>query len=216
VSGQPCYVEAQLRLLSPIKKPRLGRAVLSLSIMSLMAAGVLVLSACSGNKTPVPQTTPTSAGNTRQGSALDGVPPKAASSAAVPPMQASTGLPSPANRVQKNEAGSVTIEVTWETEQASSDSFRFAVSIDTHSVNLDQYDLSKLAILRNDKGQQVAPTAWNAPPGGGHHRSGTIVFPAAGGGKSLVGADTKYVELVIRDVAGVKERVLRWNLGTNS
>lgn len=106
----------------------------------------------------------------------------------------------------------MTIEAKWETEQASSTSIRFAVSMDTHSVDLDKYDLSTLATLRNDKGQQIAATTWDGPSGGGHHRAGTLVFPAADNGKPMIEQGTKYVELIIRDVANVKERVLRWDL----
>ncbi|MBI2954876.1 MAG: hypothetical protein HYY30_11220 [Chloroflexi bacterium] len=129
--------------------------------------------------------------------------------------QASTSLPVPTNRLQKNQAGNVTIEVTWEANQAAKDSLRFAVVMDTHSVDLDKYDMAKLTTLRTDKGRQVVPTAWDGPPGGGHHRTGAIVFPAAEGGKSLIETDTKYVEVTIRDVANIKERVLRWNLEKN-
>lgn len=136
--------------------------------------------------------------------------PAASASAA----QASASLPTPTNRLQKNQAGNVTIEVTWEANQASKDSLRFAVVMDTHSVDLDKYDMAKLATLRTDRGGQAAPTTWEGPPGGGHHRTGTLVFPAAEGGKPLIGPDTKYVEVTIRDIANVKERVLRWNLET--
>ena len=124
-------------------------------------------------------------------------------------------MPVPTDKLQKNQAGNVTINVTWEGNQASGESLRFAVAMDTHSVDLDKYDLSKLATLRTDKGRQVAPTAWDGPPGGGHHRSGTLIFPTTEGGKPLIDAETKYVELTIRDVANVKERVLRWDLEAN-
>ncbi len=124
----------------------------------------------------------------------------------------SAALPVPKSQVQTNEGGSVTIEVTWEAQQPSSNSLRLAVIMDTHSVDLDKYDMKKTAALRNDKGRQVAPAAWEGPPGGGHHRSGALVFPATDGGTPLIEPGTKYVELVIRDVASVKERVLRWDL----
>ncbi|MBI4319638.1 MAG: hypothetical protein HY675_14210 [Chloroflexi bacterium] len=139
-------------------------------------------------------------------------PSAATPAAGAPAPQPSAGLPVPTNRQQKNQAGNVTVEVTWEANQASKDSLRFAVVMDTHSVDLDKYDMAKLATLRTDKGRQFTPTTWVGPPGGGHHRTGTLVFPAAEGGKSVIESDTKYVEVAISDIANVKERVLRWNL----
>lgn len=128
------------------------------------------------------------------------------------PAQSSAGGPASNNRLQKSEGGSVTIEVTWENQQTSGNALEFAVVMDTHSVDLDRYDLSKLATLRNDNGQEVTATAWQGPPGGGHHRSGKLFFPASSAAKPLIDPDTKYLELTIRDIANVKERVLRWNL----
>ncbi len=120
-------------------------------------------------------------------------------------------MPVPTNRLQKNQGGNVTIDVTWEEGKPPVDSLRFAVVMDTHSVDLDKYDLSKLAVLRTDQGRQVTPSAWEGPPGGGHHRSGTLIFPTTEGGKPLIESETRSVELIIRDVANVKERVLRWD-----
>jgi len=158
-----------------------------------------------------PQPTPTQPAATTAGTPAQATATPATVAAAGP---SSSNLPVPSNRVQKNEGGSVTIEVKWPAVQAADDALPFAATMDTHSVDLDKIDLSKLATLRNDKGQQVAPTSWEAPAGG-HHRSGTLVFPATDSGKALVDPGTKYVELVIRDLAGVKERVLRWSLGDN-
>jgi hypothetical protein len=41
--------------------------------------------------------------------------------------------------------------------------------------------------------------------GGGHHREATVVFPT-------FSPEAKRVELVIKDIAGVKERTFRWDL----
>jgi len=41
--------------------------------------------------------------------------------------------------------------------------------------------------------------------GGGHHRQAVLQF-----GK--VSAEAKTIELVVRDVAGVKERIFRWSV----
>ncbi len=117
-----------------------------------------------------------------------------------------------AGATQSNSGGNVTIEITWENPQDTTGPLTFSVGMNTHSVDLDSFDLGKLAVLRNDRGQEVKPQRWDAPSGG-HHRSGTLTFPSKdGSGQPMVGAGTKTLEIVIRDVAGVKERVLRWQV----
>jgi hypothetical protein len=112
---------------------------------------------------------------------------------------------------QTNEGGQVTIKATWQGPSAGP---TFAVVMDTHAVDLDGYDLTHLAALRIDGGREVLPAGWDAPKGG-HHREGTLTFPAtAADGRALIAPGTRTVELVIRDVAGVPERIFRWTPST--
>ncbi len=101
-----------------------------------------------------------------------------------------------------SEEGSVTVQVTW---NGSLNDFVFEVVMDTHSVDLDSFDLSQLAVLRSDRASEVRPAGWDAPKGG-HHRSGQLRFP----GSSLAG-QPRYVELVVRGLAA-PERVFRWEI----
>ncbi|MHB1134286.1 MAG: hypothetical protein ACYC4L_18100 [Chloroflexota bacterium] len=108
-----------------------------------------------------------------------------------------------------SDGGGVTVKVTWQDREPA---LVFAVVMDTHSVDLDGYDLSRLAVLRTNDGREVQPLAWEAPKGG-HHRQGKLTFPAqAADGAPLLGDGTSAVELVIRGVAGVAERKLGWEL----
>ena len=108
---------------------------------------------------------------------------------------------------QTNEGGQVTVKATWQGPSAGP---VFTVVMDTHAVDLDGYDLKQLAALRIDGGREVQPAGWDAPKGG-HHREGTLTFPVtAADGRPLIGSDTRTIELIIRDVAGVRERDLRW------
>ncbi len=84
----------------------------------------------------------------------------------------------------------------------------FDISLDTHSGDLDGYDLKELALLRDDAGNEYRPTSWGSPPGG-HHRSGKLTFAPLSPESAT---STKYIELVVRNVAGIEERVLRWDL----
>ena len=108
--------------------------------------------------------------------------------------------------VQTHDGGGVTIDVEW--MGIKNDSLIFNVSMGTHSVELDQYDLGRLAILLDDNGNEYAATSWDSAPGG-HHREGVLHFPVP---PSLTQKTTDYIKLVIRDIAGVNERVLRWDM----
>jgi hypothetical protein len=110
---------------------------------------------------------------------------------------------------QINEGGQITIKVTWQGRNAGP---VFAVAMETHTVDLDGYDLRQLALLRTDQGQDIQPSAWNAPAGG-HHRNGTLSFPTTlADGSPVIGPNTRSIELVIRNVGGVAERSFRWTL----
>ncbi len=124
---------------------------------------------------------------------------------AVSRVNASTSEP-----VQTSEGGSVTIDVEWVEVRnpAAGGSLTFHVGMNTHSVELDDYDLGELAILRDGTGNEYQPVSWESEPGG-HHRSGTLVFSLP---DSLRQGKAEYVEVVIRSVAGIDERVLKWEL----
>jgi len=76
----------------------------------------------------------------------------------------------------------------------------FDIKLDTHSGSLD-YDMAKLSYIRDSKGNMIKPESWDGGIGG-HHFEGTLKFPEFD--------DSAGFELVIQDVAEVKERVLKW------
>lgn len=105
--------------------------------------------------------------------------------------------------VQSSTEDAVTIEVKWLGEDKGS--LLLEVVMDSHSVNLDSYDLSQLAVLRDNQSKEYRPDSWDSPLGG-HHRRGTLTF------SSSVDGETKYIELIIRDVGEISERIFRWEL----
>ena len=120
-----------------------------------------------------------------------------------------TGPDQQAATTQTSEAGQVAVKVTWPGRSAG---LAFRVVLETHAVDLDGYDLTQLALLRTDRGASARPQSWDAPKGG-HHREGTLRFPdTSAEGHPLVTPDTRALELIIRDVAGVAERTFRWSL----
>lgn len=161
-----------------------------LALTGLLVAFALVLSGCGGAKPAV-----------EAGEVGNELTKKAG------PKQGERANPSPAT--QTSEGGGVTVEVGWKGERPGP---TFDVTMDTHSVDLDIYDLRERAVLRNDRGQEVRAKDWDAPKGG-HHREGKLNFPEkTAGGEDLIGPGTRKIELVIRDVAGVPERRFKWSL----
>ena len=102
-----------------------------------------------------------------------------------------------------DSGGGVTVKVTYVHSQGEEDA-RFEVALDTHSVNLDAYDLKTLSVVRDDTGKSYQPLKTETK-GSGHHREATLTFPK-------ISPEASVLELVITDVAGVKERVFRWEL----
>ena len=108
-----------------------------------------------------------------------------------------------AGTAQTVSGGGVTAKVTY-LNPGGNDDPRFQVVLDTHSVGLDGYDLKSITVLRDDTGKSYPP-AGAENKGSGHHREITLSFPK-------VSPEAKSLEMVIKDVAGVKERSFRWNL----
>ena len=110
---------------------------------------------------------------------------------------------------QTNVGGNVTVRVTWQGPEAGP---VFNVVMDTHSVDLDPYDLSRMVVLHTNDGRESVPLKWDAPKGG-HHRNGTLTFSEVTlDGKPFVGDDTEFIELVIYDLSGVPARSFKWDL----
>jgi hypothetical protein len=108
----------------------------------------------------------------------------------------------------QNDDGNVTITVDW---NGPDDGFVFNIAMDTHSVDLDGYDLSELAVLILDGELEVRPRGWDAPSGG-HHRKGTLRFPDVSvDGTPIEVSRVRSVQLIVKDVAGVPERSFTWN-----
>ena len=116
---------------------------------------------------------------------------------------------------QKDDgAGGVTVEVTLMTaDEARSEGLEvapadpanelvFRVKLDTHSVDLSGYDLTATSVLRDSQGGESAPLRWEAGDESQHHREGFLIFerPPTAGAR----------QLVILGLAGVPERVFRW------
>jgi hypothetical protein len=108
-----------------------------------------------------------------------------------------------ASLTRTHSGGGVTTKVTYLNPEVTNEA-RFQVVLDTHSVDLDGYDLKNLSLLRDNAGKSYEP-AQVENKGSGHHREIILTFPKAAPGR-------KRLELVIKDIAGVKERSFIWDL----
>jgi hypothetical protein len=98
----------------------------------------------------------------------------------------------------------VTIKVTPVELGQNAEIWKFTLVLDTHSGSLDQ-DPIQIAVLTDDKGNTYRPSAWEGPGPGGHHREGILVF-------NPIDPSPEYVELKIKNIDGVSERVFKWSL----
>ena len=103
----------------------------------------------------------------------------------------------------EDQAAEVTVKVTYSNFEAAIPVFN--VVLDTHSVELDQYRFEDIVVLRDQAGNEYKPL-FISTKGSGHHREAVLEF------KEADLSDSDYVELVIKGVAGVPERVFKFDL----
>ncbi len=92
----------------------------------------------------------------------------------------------------------------------------FLINLTVHTGKLAPYKIDELAVIRDDKGREIRPVeGWEIifETGDNHHREGIIRFPKKdSAGKPVIDKDTKSFELIIKDVARIKQRVFKWEL----
>ncbi|HSM55043.1 MAG TPA: hypothetical protein VK879_02710 [Candidatus Sulfomarinibacteraceae bacterium] len=107
-----------------------------------------------------------------------------------------------------DDQGAVSVAVTPLNAGQDGATLDFEVAMNTHSVDLSM-NLAELATLVTDTGQEVTATAWSGEAGG-HHVSGVLSFPTAGGGAALLeGATT--ITLSLENV-DAPVRTFTWRL----
>jgi hypothetical protein len=134
---------------------------------------------------------------------------------------ATTDTEDPVKLTQSDSQGGVEIDVTWVTPQTLGELdpeearaygldgyVLLEVKFTTHAGDLSRLDMTGLSGLRVG-GQEYAPQAWESISDDSHHREGVLVFTRkAPDGASL---DAGTVELVMKGIADVPERVFRWH-----
>ncbi len=96
---------------------------------------------------------------------------------------------------RENSEEGIKISVTYLPD--ITDATAFEIKVTSHTDYDD--DFKKNSYLRDSSGKTYQPLSYEGE--GGHHASGTLRFPKI---------ESKRFELVIKDIAGVEERVFKW------
>ncbi len=108
--------------------------------------------------------------------------------------------------VRQDDQGAVKVSATYlMPKEEEGHNVSFQLTLDTHSVNLSEYDLEKISFIQFDEKEPVAGGVW-ASTGSGHHFKGIITF------NRQIPSGTQKIRLLIRGMDNVKERVLEWLL----
>jgi hypothetical protein len=81
----------------------------------------------------------------------------------------------------------------------------FQVSLNTHSVDLS-YDMEEVCILQENEEKVYNVSKWKGSSPGGHHRRGTLEFPALEG-------NPRSIKLILKGIGDVAERLFEWGIG---
>ncbi len=113
------------------------------------------------------------------------------------------GSANPPAEVSQQVAGNgVTVTATLLKEEPDSTVIKLA--LDTYFVNLVRYDFGEVAVLPDNTGKTYPVTGveqvGSRKP---HYRQAILRF-------AKVAPEAKTIELIVKDVAGVKERTFRW------
>lgn len=104
---------------------------------------------------------------------------------------------------QTDNQGGVTVTVTPKDISPNSSLWNFEIVLDTHTNELNQ-DLVQTSVLKDEKGKEYRPLAWQGDGPGGHHRKGILQF-------NTITLSPQSLELIISGVGGVGERRFVWN-----
>ncbi len=103
----------------------------------------------------------------------------------------------PADLLEPRENSDAGVKITATYLPDITDATAFDIKVTAHMDYND--DFKKNSYLRDSSGKTYQALSYEGE--GGHHASGTLRFPKI---------ESKRFELVIKDVAGVNERVFKW------
>ncbi|TCT15564.1 hypothetical protein EDC18_103270 [Natranaerovirga pectinivora] len=112
-----------------------------------------------------------------------------------------------------NQEGAVMVTANFlNLKEHIEDFWVFEVSLDTHTVDLGQYNYSELITIRVDDAYKTNDEFNLSVEGALHHMSLIIKLPKVMNNKDIITPENKEIVLAINEVDGVKTRELKWNL----
>jgi|SRR3989338_34930 len=101
------------------------------------------------------------------------------------------------------EKGEITVSVRPLTLSPSASEWEFEVTLDTHSIELNN-DMKNSSFLVDNEGNIYQAANWEGDPPGGHHRSGVLKFQPL--------PSSKVIQLMIRGIGGVEKQIFEWRI----
>lgn len=131
-----------------------------------------------------------------------------------PSASAPAQAPAEPELTHTSQAEGITVSVTFMNPllkpEETAGQLVFKVALDTHTVDLSQFDLTKLAVLRTSEGITVSEGfSWEPESESGHHRKGLLKVADTLNGAPIITKETKYIELELKEI-GTPSRVFRW------
>ena len=117
-----------------------------------------------------------------------------------------------ATRLRTDSQGGMIVEIQIK-ELTEKGELAFAVRMNDHVMETNQYALDNLATLGNDQGTEVRASRWQSITLSAQRASGTLYFPGTDdAGKPLLAQGIRNVTLRIKGLAGIPERVFQWSM----
>jgi hypothetical protein len=104
---------------------------------------------------------------------------------------------------QTYEQSGISVTVTPVDLSSESKEWKFNVSVDTNSTQLNQ-DASKVAVLLDDSGKEYRPVRWENMAVYGNHGEGVLIFTS-------VKPYPQHIKLIMNDINGV-QKMFTWIL----
>lgn len=98
----------------------------------------------------------------------------------------------------------VTVKVTLLPEKSSNDKVVFEIVMDTHSVDLLQYEIDNVAEVSIDKKASAVGTVWEPSSNDSHHVIGYLTWSGERN------EDYKQISLTLKNIDNIPERVFSW------
>lgn len=112
-----------------------------------------------------------------------------------------------------NDEGPVTIAASFfNSNEEDGDNWMFQLALDTHSVNLDQYDFDELISIKIDEELNIEEDLTIQKDGAGHHIVLNIYMPKIINGKNVFNENVEVVTIQAREIGEIPVREFHWEM----